>query len=293
MTSRFAEADVPQLFDDVCIDHLAKRSRLPATADRQIFADGIREKACIFARNIRIPNANELNDEIAELHRVAEARQFEDVANLLGKLSTRASDFLRARVERISHVNAGQPSRPRVTVMGRNGEVLTRKPTVPWSVALPTSDDLRNESRREHACATVAMLCRTGGRYVEGRRRPTGKRSKPNWQWELFAPEKTTHPARRRVEREFVDGLREVWFRSTGKMPSRTADRRNLGPFARLVQECLKLVGAYHENTSVAELINQCEARRRELRNRMQKQIRDLRRKTAGQRQSYYRGKRP
>ncbi len=284
-----AEADVPRLFDDTCIEDLAKLSPLPATADRQIFANGIREVACVFARDIRIPNANDLSDEIKKLHRTAEARQFEKVAILLTELSQIARDWLTNRADRISRNNVGKRSYPRVSAIGRNGQVLTRKPTAPLSIAPPSPDDLRDKSRREDACATVAMLCRTGGRYVEGRRRPTGKRSKSNWQWELSAPEKTRHPARRKVEREFVGGLREVWLKSTGKAPSRTADRRNLGPFARLVQECLRLVGVYDGNTSVAEMINQCEGRRRELRNRMQKQIRDLRRKTAGQRQPYYR----
>jgi hypothetical protein len=247
------------------------------------FADGVREAARIYAQGVQTPNTNEMAYEIEKLHRAAEARRYQEVAKLSENLSTTAEDLLRGRTRRMSHSNAGSPSRPRVTVIGRNGEVLTRKPTVPWSVALPTSEDIRDESRRKHACATIAMLCRVGGRYEEGRRRANGKRSK-TWRWVLYAPEKTTHPVKRSAEREFVGGLAEVWLRWTGKPPPRTADRRNLGPFARFVQECLRLVGAYHQKAAVAKLFNKREWCRRKMRGRQAEQIRVVRRKIVSQR---------
>jgi hypothetical protein len=258
---------------------------LPGTADRQILAEGIREAARVYARDARTPSANELHDEIAGLHRAAEKRQFDQVAKLLEGLSTMVGDWLADRAGHINCISAGKRRRPRVSAIGRNGKVIRRKVTAPQSIALPSPDDLRDETRREHACETIAMLCRTGGRCADGRRRPTGRRSK-SWQWELYAPRKTKHPTKRKAEREFVGALREAWLKSLGKPPSRTADHHQLGPFARFVKECVRLVGAYHSDDAVAELINEVERRRRTLRSRMTKQILDARREIVRQRHS-------
>jgi hypothetical protein len=200
---------------------------------------------CIYARDSRIPNANEWRDEIENLHRAAEARKFEKVAALLGELSQIARDSLTNRADRISRNNAGKRGRRRVSAIGRTGEILTRKPMAPRRVALPSPDDLRDESRREHACEAVATLSRNGGGNIEGRRRATGKRSK-SWQWGLFAPTPTRNPKKRQAERSFVISIRLAWLESTGEPPNVAANASRPGPFVRMVQKCLALVGAGH-----------------------------------------------
>jgi hypothetical protein len=229
------QADVPLLFGDACIENLATISKLPAHADRQTFATGIREAACIYARDARIPNVNDLKDEIEKLHCAAEARQFEQVATLLAKLSPTTRDWLTSRADRISRSNAGKRRHGRVSAIGRDGAVLTRKPTPPRSVALPSPDDLRDQSQREGACDTVAMLSR-------------------------IAPVPPRNFPKRRAERNFVILVRVAWLEATGDSPSVAANASRPGPFVRMVQKCLALVGAGHADA--VGIINWLNAKR-------------------------------
>ena len=60
--------------------------------------------------------------------------------------------------------------------------------------------------------------------------------------------------------------LRIAWLEATGKEASLTADPRRPGPFARMVQECLKLVGAGHADA--VALVNKLNQIRREMNQR-------------------------
>jgi hypothetical protein len=81
-----AAANIPQTFDDSCIDELADIGRLPEGADRKRFAEGIREAARIYARDARTPTDNELNAEVAALYGAAKRKRYGQVAVLLEKL---------------------------------------------------------------------------------------------------------------------------------------------------------------------------------------------------------------
>jgi hypothetical protein len=243
---------IPHKFDDACIEDLARIGKLPAQANRQHFADGIREAGRIYATEIREPNDNEVRAEIESLHRAAKRQGFEEVATLLEKLSWRARSLLKydewTRVKLSTDDLDSPRNRRRISAQRRN-------------VTLPSPEALRDEHRRDDACATVVKLCQYGGGWAEGRKRPSGKRS---WTWRPYfrAPEPQRHFPKREAELSFVMWLRIAWLEATGKEAPLTADPRRPGPFARMVQKCLGLVGAGHADA--VGLINSLNESRRE-----------------------------
>jgi hypothetical protein len=232
--SIIALEDVPAVFDAVRIRKLATIAKVPPDADMNAFGAAVRGAARIFARDARVPTDNELHDEIAALLKASEGRWYDDVARLLEKLSPRARDML-----------------------------CDATPSL--EIELPLPNALRDVERREAACAAIVSLCQFDGRFVKGRRRPSGKRSRPLWQPYLYAPERRRHFPKREAERDFVMWLSIAWCNATGAAPPRTARHpdatRDVGPFARFVRECLRLVGAGYAD--VVELINEVHRRRR------------------------------
>jgi hypothetical protein len=206
--------DVDRIFDADCIKALAKLSKLPEGADIEKFGERIKEDARIYARDAGEPSNNELHDEIKALHDASEKKVFERVAYLIEHLSPRARSELVGRSKR-------------------------RTP----GAGFPQSNDLRVIDQREAVCATIASLCRMGGSYVEGRMRPSGKRSR-TWQWLYYAPELRRHFPKRSAERDFVMHLAITWCEITGKRPPKFVYQQGPGPFARMVQKCFTLSGS-------------------------------------------------
>ena len=56
--------------------------------------------------------------------------------------------------------------------------------------------------------------------------------------------EKTRHFPKTVAEHQFVMHLAITWCEITGKMPPKVAHGARPGPFARLVQKCLRLSGS-------------------------------------------------
>jgi hypothetical protein len=222
---------VPHKFDDACIEDLARIGKLPPHAPRQRFGEGVRQAGRLYATEVREPNDNEVRAEIESLYRAAERRHFEELATLLEKLSSRARSLLKC-AERIT-------------------------------VRLPEA--LRDDEKRDEACATIVKLCQYGGGWAEGRKRPSGKRS---WTWRpyLRAPEPRRHFPKRDAERTFVMWIRIAWLDATGEEAALTSDPRRPGPFARMVRKCLCLVGAGHADA--VGLLNELNKIRRELKRR-------------------------
>ena len=207
-----ALSDVVTRFDDACICKLALIAKLPPGSDLEIFGWCIREAAELFVRESCIPTNNEVRNEIASLHDAAERRAYKEAARRLNVLSLEARAIL------------------------GNG--------------LPTATDLGDDVLRDCAAAALASLCRSGGQRVEGRRRSHGKRSPSSVRPYFYAPTASKSFLRRKAERNFVERISIAWCETIGKKPPRTARRadagRDIGPFARLVRECLRLVGATH-----------------------------------------------
>jgi hypothetical protein len=124
-------------------------------------------------------------------------------------------------------------------------------------IELPASSDLRDEVLRERACDVVKRLCRIGGELAEGRRRPSGKRSRSAWRPHVYAPKARPDFPRRDAERCFVARLSAAWCYVVRQAPPRTVRHRiarESGPFVRFVRKCLDLVGATYADA--VELIN-------------------------------------
>jgi hypothetical protein len=238
-----AAQEVSAVFDDACLAELAKIARLPPSADRAAFAASIRGAARIFARDARIPTRNDLHAEIGELHRAADGQRYNEVFDLLESLSPAARALLQDRAARIG-------------------------------IELPPSDGLRDPERRkeacQEACQAITRLSQFGGRWAEGRRRPSGKQSRPVWRPLLWASEPRRNFWKRNAERDFVMWISIAWQQAVGTPPTRTARHRDasrdVGPFARFVSECLRLVGA--GDADVVELLNEMDRRRREMERR-------------------------
>ena len=231
--------DVPRVFDAACIERLAKIAKLPTGADLARFGAGIRDAACILARDARTPNDNQVHDEIGTLCKLADPyrekpAQWERIAVAVENLSLRAREMLAKR--------------------GPRPSVATK---------LPAPGALRDPKRREEARAAIFKLCQFGGGWGEGRRRG-GKRSR-TWRPLLYAPQKQKHFPKRKAERDFVMWLQIVWAEATGEKPALTARHvdasRELGPFAKFVRKCLDVVGA--RDADVVGQINELARRRR------------------------------
>jgi hypothetical protein len=253
-TWALAPEQIAGTFDDQCVQRLAVLAKLPRGADMTAFADGVRDAARLYADAARQPSGNQLHAEIQSLYRSAARRDYDQLAGLLESLSDAASDLLRRRRQLVAIrvASAVVLSSDRLYRTGVQRRLVEPE--------LPARTALRDPAERDAACIAMERLCRLGGRYVEGRLRRPGKRSRPTWKPDLYAPTRTRHSAKRAVEREFLTLLQFAWLEATGKLPALTARHETPGPFARLVKECLRLMGASH--VDAVELINEQHRRR-------------------------------
>jgi hypothetical protein len=227
--------EVPRIFTDERIRDMAKRAPLPADADLQQLAADVRTAASDYARDAGVPDNNEVHHEIAALEMAAERKQYLRTASLRANLSPQALVHLKPRLDRPGPRLAGWwlPSaedmidpRPTRQLWRRNEGTLLLK-----------------VSRRDEACEMMGRLCRIGVEPIKGRKRASGRRSRPTFRPLLCAPELRRHVPKRQPELIFVASLAAAWLRATGRPPAMTADRRAPGPFAKFVKECLDLAG--------------------------------------------------
>jgi hypothetical protein len=234
-------ARITTVFNDSCILKLASVAKLPAGADLDALGWWIREAAEMFVLESRIPTRNDLHREIAALYQAASRRNFDRAGQLRDMLSPEALAII--RVPDTAELNEASAH-----VEAKADRRRHRSSRVPERFVLPAAAELRDPMLRDQACAMIASLCRIGGRQVEGRTRRSGKRSSPTLRPELNAPAPSRNILRREAERNFVKRISIGWCKATGKEPPRTARRagaeRDIGPFARLVRECLRLLGA-------------------------------------------------
>jgi hypothetical protein len=228
-----AVRDVPQIFSDDNVRRLAAETKLPLPPDTDLprFAAGIRSAAEIYIRDVDTADNNAVHHEIKTLYSAANRRRYVETAKRIDSLSQRTRDFINER---------------------------SKRPNVPW--VLPHADALRSEATRDDACAVIVSLLRVGGRWQEGRRRPSGKRSM-TFVATLHAPKLQKHPPKREAERDFVMWLQVAYTETTGQLPPLTANPERLGPFARMAKACLKLIGM--PAADIVELINELDRRAR------------------------------
>jgi hypothetical protein len=236
--------EVDQIFDEATIETLVRLAGFSPQVNRERLGKFIRDAVRNYAANIRKATPNEQNVEVAELNRAAERGDYEKVGSLLRNLSNETRDGLNARGKKIRNPNGIFRVRHHV------GSVVE-------GVQLPSPEMLQDPARQEEACLLIAMLCRIGGGYIVGRRRPSGRNSIV-WRHRLHAPLMSRHPEKCAPERALVKELRYVWFEAKGKSPSPTAHPDNLGPFARIVNGVFRLAGVPQ---NAAEIINSLKRR--------------------------------
>jgi hypothetical protein len=207
-TYRFIEAeDVERVFDDACMDRLAKIAELLNTADRRRFDAGVRDAARIYAEDVRKPNVNAVHDEFKKLYQPVSACDCEQVAVRIERLSPQLRELFETREARPAFKKAG--------------------------LKFPSAEDLRAPDRSKVACDVVRRFCSMG----------QGPRQHPL----LFAPARIRRPARREAELRYVTNLRLALLEATGSNPQATVNpSRPDRPLAKFVRECLILVGASH-----------------------------------------------
>lgn len=225
-----AEDEVDCVFNDARIKEIAKLAKLPKDADLEHFRKNIRQDARAYCRAAGEPSANELHNEIKALHNAANKNLFEKVAGLIAHLSPSARAVLVGRWEQRHH-----------------------------DIRFPEPIDLITADQREAACVKIASLCRIGGQKIEGRMRPSGKHSS-TWQWLYYAPGLSRHFPKRPAEYQFVMHLAITWYEITGKSAPRFTRQGSHGPFARMVEKCLRLCGGPAAN--VTNLVNEHGRRR-------------------------------
>ena len=133
--------EVDIVFDDACIERLAKITKLPAEADLKAFGVAVRDAARVYIRDVHVPTGNELHAEIAGLYKAADGREFLQAAMLWHYLSPEARDLL---------TNRG--ARPN------------------FDPDLPEAEAFFDIDRREAACEAIAALCRVGFSNAQARR---------------------------------------------------------------------------------------------------------------------------
>ena len=217
---------VPIVFSNEKIRDLLETCELGDAACFRRFAKCVRLAAHHYSQAALLPTINELHDEIEILHGAASRGKCEEVANRIENISRTAWELLSER-----------GARPSV------------------SLKLPSPQDLLHPEHRHAAIRSVVTLCTAGGGWVEDRRIASGRR----WQPLLYAPKRSPNFPKREAERDFVWHLQSACHAATGHLPPRTAHRTNPGPFARMAQECLALVGANH--ASAVDLINELNSR--------------------------------
>lgn len=274
--SPITEEDIIRVFDDECVRELLDYA--PNRAEHVMLARHVRDAASAYLKNLGVLSADEVRAEIETFRKLANFKRqktnrrtgekYEKVAQFRENLSKQAARILLNRGgETWQPISLAEA--PAVSAIGRNGEILSRKLKHDiFARSLPTADDLRDPALREQACQTIVSLCSLGvGAHV----------------FEPYAPMvvyerddagqiiRKRRP-KRKAELEFVGDLRLAWLMTTGKNPSRTARWSCPGPFVKLVERCLELVGAYdenHSNSAAARLINEWERRRKDERRRL------------------------
>ncbi len=204
------------------------RWKLPSTADRECLLHLIRNAAEFYLSDVVQPDHNDIHREILNLYKAATRGRYDVVVGASKNLSSWARQILEG--------TSAQPD-----------ELLS-------ILAEATDDPLR----QKQACERIAALCRIGGRFVQGQRRPSGKRSK-EFRVLLYATEPTRHFVKREAERNLLLRLRSAWEHGTGSPPTaRTAQpgiaAEDAAPFTKFVSDCFEAMGVTRAN--VVELIN-------------------------------------
>ncbi len=203
--------------------------------DLEAFARSVRGAALLYLADARNPHAGE--------HREAVER--------LAKQIRRALDGRPDATQAVADVlNALHP--------------VTRQLLDEWAAPyrkVPTRDELLHPDHGRDSLALLYGLCHLGAEWVPGRKRPGGKQSRPTLRGQVIGPRVRRRRPPNYAEFLLCTRLGIIYYEATTKPPPRRADARNPGPFVRLVDGVLKLLGA--PGVNAAELVEAYGAYRR------------------------------
>ena len=221
---------------DEKIRELARDAPLPPGADHERFVEGLRAAFRNYVRERR-QNWNMAAHEIRVLEAAARRRNYAKAMESWANLSDSARYFL------------------------KHFQTVIDIDKIDGMCADPT----RRDERRDEMMMAIEHACSFGGRWVEGRRRPNGRRSR-SWRPLLVAPTLRANPPRHEAEIVFLGCIQMAWLEATGAPPALSTNPEQPGPFARWLSECLKVAGA--RGVDPVGLLNAVHATRRVRRKR-------------------------
>ncbi len=222
--------DVERVFDDLAIQCLAQAAKLPHSADLARFGRSVRAAVRQYLTDTNAPQPSE--------HRAA-----------IASLARKARDALDGKPGALEATADALEALPPAT-----RKMFVEDIAYPKSV--PTVCDLRDPVHGRTALSLLYGLCHRGAEWKEGRKRPGGKRSRPHLQPLLAGPRWRRGRPSNRAEFMLCTYLDSTYWVATGRRPPRRADRRNPGPFVRMVRDVLALAGA--ASIDAAELVEVC-----------------------------------
>jgi hypothetical protein len=242
-SSLIALSDVDQIFNDLVIKELAETAGPLANAELCRFAKSIRNDVRLFLEAKGHLNKPQLRTEVERLHTLNKRalrgdREAQQLARAVHGMHADVREWL-----------------ARCNPKGRD---------------IPTPAEISLPATRASAVQRLRLILSYGVDMRQGRKRPSGRRSRPSARPLLRIPaiieckSKEGRP-RGNTEREFVRNLALTYLDLTGEETPNTAnytiDVR--GPFSRFVHRCFELVRAPTGN--VTRLINERGAVRRDI----------------------------
>ncbi len=222
------------MFDAAAIAQLAQTAKLASSADTEKYGQRIRDAARQYLADSEAIRPLEHRDSIKTL------------AHMVRRALDGGPSSIQAAAEALDALH------PTTLTVLQEGA---------WPRHVPTGDDLLDASHGRVALILLYGLCHRGAEWKMGRKRPGGKRSAPTLT-PLLA-DTNVRVGRPRNDAEFMlcTQLGIIYYKATKKMPPRRADARKPGPFVRLVDGVLRLLGA--PGVNAAELVEAYGAYRR------------------------------
>jgi hypothetical protein len=230
------ENDIDYVFNAGVIAELAKDIKAPPDAVTR-FGDNVRSVVrAYFAERART-NWKAIGKHIGDLHRVVDRadRGSEPAAARLADCIGSIDQATRNWLERCA-----------------------RRP-----LSFPSSDEILDRRTRKQAIKQLRSILSYGQEQVEGRKRPSGRRSRTTFQSLMRVPKSLRGRPHDLAARELVQQLALTYAEATGRSPPRRVSLRSQGPFFRLVRGCFNHVRI--SAGGVVDLINEREIRRKKL----------------------------
>jgi hypothetical protein len=235
--SLIAISEVESVFNDAVINELADILKLKSLEgdDFSQFAKSIRQDVRLFIEAKDRLNNPKLREAIVKLYGlITRAERHDD----------RAAETLARAVD---------ATRPEVW------DWLAR--SNPTGRDIPIAAEIHSPATRARAVQRLRLALSYGGLIKDGRKRPTGKRSR-SIEPLLRVPAIEPNRPRGEAEREFVRNLAFTYLSARGKSPPYKVDFQVRGPFSVYVHRCFELAGA--PSGHVTSLINELGEARRE-----------------------------